>query len=96
MLQPKLLWLCEGLSDPHHSPLPPCVCVLVRACVRESSSEALAKLCEALARACESLAKLGEALAMLFELLRKAGLSLPQECLQNASERPTSRFLGFG
>ena len=33
VLQPKLLWLCEGLSDPQHSPLPPCVCVRI-ACVR--------------------------------------------------------------
>ena len=50
-----------------------------------------------LARACANPpAKLGEALAKLFELLRKAWLSLPQECLQNASERPTSHFLDFG
>ncbi len=49
------------------------------------------------ARACANPpAKLGEALAKLFKLLRKAGLSLPQECLQNASERPTSHFLGSG
>ncbi len=60
-LQPKLLWLCEGLSDPHPSPLPPCgyACVRMRAyahacvrmcarvCVRESSSEAWRSLSEA-------------------------------------------------
>jgi hypothetical protein len=28
----------------------------------------------------------------IFELLRYLGLSLSQECLQNASKRPTSRF----
>ena len=48
MLQPKLLWLGEWLSDPQHSPLPPYACV--RACsrvlayVRESSSEAMRSL----------------------------------------------------
>ena len=53
-VQPKLLWLCEGLSDPQHSPLPPCGCVL--ACVRESSSEAWRSLSEAM----RSLAKPSE------------------------------------
>ena len=35
-LQPKLLWLGEWLSDPQHSPLPPCgyARARMRACVR--------------------------------------------------------------
>ncbi len=51
-LQPKLLWLCEGLSDPSTRRFPPCGCVragaCLRVCVRESSSEAMRSLSEAM------------------------------------------------
>ena len=44
-VQPKLLWLCEWLSDPQHSPLPPCVRVRARA---YACANPLAKLGEAM------------------------------------------------
>ena len=95
MLQPKLLWLGEVLSDPRHSPLPPC---------------GYAKLCEAVrssARACEILRYLGylclrnasktrqNGLQAVFWALGRLPYVLAQKTAQNGSNRVLAGFMAF-
>ena len=95
-VQPKLLWLGEGLSDPSHHQLPPC---------------GYAKLCEALrsyARACGILRYLGYHCIRNAFKTRQNGLQadfrawgrlpyvLAQKTAQNGSNRVLAGFMGFG
>ncbi len=108
-LQPKLLWLCEGLSDPHPSPLPPCgyACVRMRAyahacvrmcarvCVRESSSEAWRSLSEAWRSLSEAWRSLSEAWRSLSDTFRASAKSRVISALGMPPKRVRTAYKPF-